>query len=106
MVPFLGRRLPLTYVVTRYSPHRVVALDAASRLLHSADRIEVAANGDGAWVSYDADVRLQGPLRLLDPLLRRGFRAVGDRATAGLAIALAGRPAGGAGTPGGASGAG
>ncbi len=106
VVPFLGRRLPLTYVVTRYSPHRVVALDAASRLLHSADRIEVAANGDGAWVSYDADVRLQGPLRLLDPLLRRGFRAVGDRATAGLAIALAGRPAGGAGTPGGASGAG
>jgi len=99
VVPFLGRRLPLTYVVTGYSPHRQVALDAVSRLLRSADRIEVTADGDGARVSYDADVRLQGPLRLLDPLLRRGFRTVGDRAAAGLASALDGRPRGVAGGP-------
>jgi hypothetical protein len=95
VVPFLGRRLPLTYVVTQYSPDRVVALDAASRLLRLVDRIEVAPDGDGALVSYDADVRLRGPLRLLDPLLQRGFGAVGDRAAAGLAAALA--LAGGAG---------
>lgn len=92
VVSLLGRRLALTYVVTRYSPHRVVTLDAASRVLRSADRIEVTADGDGASVSYDAEVRLQGPLRLLDPLLRRGFRAVGDRAAAGLARALSVRP--------------
>ena len=32
---------------------------------------------------------LRGPLRLLDPVLDRGFRTVGDRAAAGLARALA-----------------
>jgi hypothetical protein len=97
VVPFLGRRLPLTYVVTQYSPQRVVALDAASRLLRLTDRIEVAADGDGALVSYDADVRLRGPLRLLDPLLQRGFGAVGDRAVSGLTAALSKGVAGGAG---------
>ncbi len=99
VVPFLGRRLPLTYVVTRYSPAGMIALEAVSGLLRLVDWIEVAAEGDGATVSYDADVRLRGPLRLLDPMLQRGFGAVGDRAAAGLAAALAGRPEGAAGGP-------
>jgi hypothetical protein len=99
VVPFLGRRLPLTYVVTRYSPAGMFALEAVSGLLRLADWIEVAAEGDGATVSYDADVRLRGPLRLLDPMLQRGFGAVGDRAAAGLAAALAGRPQGVVGGP-------
>lgn len=103
VVPFLGRRLPLTYVVTHFSPHRVVALDAVSRLMRLVDRIEVAADGDGAMVCYDADVRLRGPLRLLDPLLQRGFGGIGDRAAAGLAAALAEHPQG---VPGGAGEAG
>ena len=88
VVPFLGRRLPLTYVVTRYSAEGMIALEAVSRLLRLVDWIKVAAQGDGATVSYDADVRLRGPLRLLDPLLQRGFAVVGDRAAAGLAHAL------------------
>jgi hypothetical protein len=88
VVPFLGRRLPLIYQVTRYAPHREVMLDAASRLLRATDSILVAPDGAGATVSYAADVALRGPLRLLDPLLRRGFRAVGDRGTAGLARTL------------------
>jgi hypothetical protein len=89
MVSILGRGLPLTYEVTRHIPGREVALAAASRLLRSADRIAVTAAGDGATVSYDAEVRLRGPLRLLEPVLSRGFRAVGDRAVAGLARVLA-----------------
>lgn len=97
VVPFLGRRLALTYVVTRYAPAGMIALEAVSRLLRLVDWIEVAPDGNGATVSYDADVRLRGPLRLLDPLLQRGFGAVGDRATAGLAAALAKGVAGGAG---------
>jgi hypothetical protein len=88
LVPFLGRKLSLTYVVTRYAPHHEVVLDAVSPLLRAADWIVVTAAGDGATVSYDADVQLRGPLRLLDPLLSRGFSAVGDRAAAGLARAL------------------
>jgi Polyketide cyclase / dehydrase and lipid transport len=84
-VPFLGVRMSLTYEVIRFVPDREVLLQAANALLRSTDRIVVASAADGSTVSYDAEVRLQGPLRVLDPLLRPGFRAVGERAAAGLA---------------------
>ena len=89
VVPFLGRRLPLTYQVVKLVPGREIVLAASSRLLRATDRIMVDPAGDGATVSYQADVRLRGPLALLDTLLRPGFRAVGQRAAAGLAHALA-----------------
>lgn len=87
-VAFLGRGLTLTYHVTRHQPHREVALDAVNGLLRSSDRISVTDGDGGTMVSYDADVQLRGPLRLLEPLLRRGFDAVGERAADGLARAL------------------
>jgi hypothetical protein len=100
VVPFLGARLPLTYQVIGYVPDREVLLHAASALLHSTDRILVTGTADGTAVSYDAEVRLRGPLRLLDPLLRPRFRVVAQRAAAGLAYALSRRPPGrGTGTP-------
>lgn len=95
VVPFLGRRMPLTYQITSYQPDHEVALAATNGLLHATDKIAVAGTEDGPVVSYKAEVRLRGPLRVLDPLLRPGFRAVGDRAAAGLAQALSGDPAGG-----------
>jgi len=90
VVPFLGRRLPLTYAVTGYEPGRRVTLAATSGVLRVTDRIEVT---DDAVVSYDAEVVLRGPLRLLDALLRPGFRAVAERAAHGLAEVLATSPA-------------
>jgi carbon monoxide dehydrogenase subunit G len=48
----------------------------------------------GRMASYQADVRLRGPLRLLDPLLRRGFTAVGGRSVAGRTRALSARSPG------------
>ena len=98
IVPFLGRRLPLTYQVTEYAPHHEVVLHAVSGLLRATDRIVVAEDGAGAEVSYTAEIRLRGPLSLLDPLLGRGFRAVGDRATAGLAQVLLALPGPGSGS--------
>ena len=92
VVPFLGRKLPLVYRVTEFSADdRRIVLDAASRLLRATDRIAVRPGPAraGAAVSYQAEVTLAGPLRLLDPVLGRGFRAVGERAAAGLAGALA-----------------
>jgi Polyketide cyclase / dehydrase and lipid transport len=101
VVSFLGRGLPLTYHVTSYSAeNREVVLDAASGLLRARDRITVrpfrpadGPAGSRSLVSYRADVTMRGPLRLLEPLLSRGFAAVGDRAAAGLARILA-TPAG------------
>jgi carbon monoxide dehydrogenase subunit G len=96
VVPFLGRRMPLTYQVTSYQPGHDVVLTAAGGLLHATDKIVVTADAGGSAISYEAEVRLRGPLGMLDPLLRPGFRAVAARAAAGLAQALS--PGPGAGT--------
>jgi carbon monoxide dehydrogenase subunit G len=93
VVPFLGRRMSLTYRVTEFRPDAEVVLEASNRLIRSTDRISVAPDADGARVGYHADVRLRGPLSLLDPLLGRGFRAAADRAPAGLARTLSAEPA-------------
>ena len=92
VVPFLGRRMPLTYQVTSYQPGHEVMLTAANGLLHATDKITVTGDAGGSAVSYDAEVRLRGPLWILDPLLRPGFRAVAARAAAGLAQALSPGP--------------
>jgi hypothetical protein len=94
VVPFPGVRMPVTYEVIRFVPDREVLLAAALGVLQSTDRIVVTGAADGSAVSYDAEVRLRGPLRVLDPILRPGFRAVAERAAAGLDQALSGRPPG------------
>jgi hypothetical protein len=94
VVPFLGRRMPLTYQVTAYRPDHEVELAAVNGLLRATDRIVVTEQADGPAVSYEAEVVLRGPLRVLDPLLRPGFRTVAQRAAAGLADALSGDPMG------------
>ena len=94
VVPFLGVRMPLTCEVIRFVPDREVLLHAANGVLRSTDRIVVTGAADGSTVSYDAEVRLRGPLQALDPILRPGFRGVAERAAAGLARALSGHPPG------------
>lgn len=103
VVPFLGTRMPLTYEAISLVPGREVLLRAANPVLRSTDRIVVTGAPDGSAVSYDAEVQLRGPLRVLDPLLRNGFRAVAQRAAAGLASALSRRPPGRGGAPSGPS---
>lgn len=90
VVSFAGRRMPLTYRVTGYQPGREVMLAAISGLLRVTDTIVVTGGAGGSAVSYQAEVRLRGPLRVLDPLLRPRFSAVAERAAAGLAHALSG----------------
>ncbi len=92
VVPFLGLRMPLTYHVSSYQPGHEVVLSATSALLRATDKIVVTGGTGGSAVSYDAEVRLRGPLHLLDPLLRPGFRAVAGRAAAGLTQALSREP--------------
>ena len=94
VVPFLGVRISLTYEVIRLVPGREVLLHATNGLLQSTDWIVVTDAADGSTVSYDAEVRLRGPLQVLDPVLRPGFRAVAERAAAGLAHVLSRRPPG------------
>jgi hypothetical protein len=86
--------MSLTYEVISLVLDREVVLHAANAVLRSTDRMVVTGAADGSTVSYDA-VRLRGPLQALDPLLQPGFRAVAERAAAGLTDALSRRPPGG-----------
>ena len=88
-VEMLGRGLPLTYTVTACDPPHRVVLEAVSTLLTSVDTITVQPEGEGSAVSYDADVRLRGPLALLNPAMTGGFEKVAGRAADGLRRVLA-----------------
>lgn len=56
----------------------------------SEDTITIVADGSGSIVTYDAELKLKGPLSLSDPLLGMTFDQIGDRAAAGLVDALDG----------------
>jgi dehydrogenase/reductase SDR family member 12 len=94
VVPFLRARMPVTCEVIRFVPGREVPLHAANGVLRSTGRIVVTGAADGSAVSYDAEARLRGPLQMVDPILRPGFRGVAERAAAGLARARSGSPPG------------
>ena len=54
----------------------------------SVDRVSASRDGDGTVVVYDAELRLNGPLRIGDLGLRPVFAWVGGRADSGLRRAL------------------
>ena len=86
----VGRDLTLRYRTVQHDAPESLLVVASSGLLTSEDRITVVAEpAGGASVTYDADLRLGGPLRLVDPALRLVFGRIGDRAAAGLRAALA-----------------
>ncbi len=83
-VALAGRAVNFRYEITEFERPRRVVLRAERWPFVSRDTITVAAADGGSTVTYDAELRLRGVLRLLDPLLARAFRRVGDRAAAGL----------------------
>lgn len=90
MVRSVRGETPLTYRVTAIDPPASVTFRAENGLLVSLDTISFTEHGGGTRVRYDADLRLKGPLRLADPLLRIAFSRIGDRARDGLCRALDG----------------
>jgi carbon monoxide dehydrogenase subunit G len=86
-----GRDMVLRYRTVQFDAPTEVLVIASTGLLTSEDRVSVVAEADGGCsVTYDADLRLSGVLRLADPALRLSFGRIGDRAAAGLRTALAG----------------
>ncbi len=81
--------MTLEYKTKEFQPPSEVYVVAKNTLLESRDRITVAARADGGSdVTYDAELRLNGPLSLLDPLLAIVFDRIGDKAAAGLERAI------------------
>ena len=99
--PVVGAAYDLTIrgAMTTVMRYVVVALDgrrlkmvSTTAWLRSVDELSVEPDGEGARVTYDAVLTLNGPLRVLDPLLGIAFRRIGDRADVGLRQALGAVP--------------
>lgn len=85
-----GREVPLTYETIEIEAPRRVVLRAETSTVVSLDRMTFDLRpGGGTIVTYDADMRLKGPLRLFDLALRLAFRRLGDQARDGLRNRLA-----------------
>ena len=79
-----GPDLTLRYVTEEHdAPHNLLVV-ARSSVFTSIDRITVEPDGTGSLVTYDADLRLNGVLRVGDLGLRLVFGQIGNRAAAGL----------------------
>ncbi|MEO6653046.1 MAG: SRPBCC family protein [Ilumatobacteraceae bacterium] len=85
-----GSGLTLRYVTTEYDAPRRVVVRAESKLFTSLDRIDVVDDGTGSRVTYDAELRLNGPLGVFDIALKPIFNRIGRRADSGLQRALDG----------------
>ena len=79
-----GPDLTLRYVTEEHDAPRNLLVVARSSVFTSIDRITVEPDGTGSVVTYDADLSLNGVLRIGDLGLRLVFGQIGDRAAAGL----------------------
>ncbi len=84
LAEFLGRKNELTYRIVEYDPPHAVTFLGENASVVSRDRITFEPTAAGTHVTYDADLKLKGVLRVADPLLAIAFNRVGDRALAGL----------------------
>jgi hypothetical protein len=89
-VSVLGVRLRLVYTITTFRRPDEVVLEARHWLLAAKDTIQVSSGADGTVVSYQAEARFRGPIRVLQPVLTAAFPRVALRAVAGLSDALCG----------------
>ncbi len=84
-----GARPTLRYEVLQVEPGKRVLVSARTWALRSVDEISVEPGPHGgSMVTYDAELRLNGPLDLFDRGLGVFFRRLGDRAAHGLRRAL------------------
>jgi len=65
-------------------------LVASHSWYRSIDTISASPSGDGAYLTYSAELELLGPLKLADFLMRRVFNRIGKTAEAGLVRELDG----------------
>jgi carbon monoxide dehydrogenase subunit G len=86
---FLGRTNTLTYRIVEFEPDAAVTLRGENASVVSLDRITFEPAGRRTRITYDAELTLNGPLRLADPLLGLAFNRVGRRALEGLRATLA-----------------
>lgn len=81
--------VPFVYEITVFEPGERVVLTTHGLAHHGVDDVRFAPAADGGTeVTWNAEFRVRGPGRLIDPALGVGFRRVAKAAVAGLEQAL------------------
>ena len=81
---FRGKRQRFRYTVTELEDGRRIVLEGDGDKATSVDEITVEPKGEGARISYAAEVRLKGIRRVAEPLLKPMLAKTGSEALAGL----------------------
>ncbi len=75
---------PLKYKMREFTAGERYRAVAKAKFFQSDDIVTVTPNGDGCIVKYEADLLLNGPFKIFDPLLGPIFNKIGDAAAEGL----------------------
>lgn len=86
---FNGNKSELRYEVVDLVTDRKIALKGEGKSVHADDTMELAPSGTGTRVTYTADIRFKGLLKVAEPFLGKAFKKLGDEAEDGLNTALA-----------------
>jgi hypothetical protein len=84
----LFRRTEMVYRIAEIVPGERVVFTREGGSVHAVDTINVANGSRDARLTYEATLRLRGPMRLALPLLRGRFRRDAERAVDNLALAV------------------
>ena len=81
--------MPFTYTVTAFEQDRRIVLDGVGEKATSLDTIALAPTATGGTqITYSADFKLKGVLRVAEPFLGGTFKTLAKKALAGLAVKL------------------
>lgn len=87
---FRGRRTELEYELVRFEPNRHLTFTGTNKTVTATDDMAFAAGAaDGTLLTYRAHFAFNGPARLAEPFLRRGFATIADDTVAQLTRTLA-----------------
>lgn len=90
---FRGKSIPFTYVVTAFEQNSSIALHGKGAKAVSDDTITFAELPDGGTrITYEAEIRLTGILRLAERFIETTVSEMGAKALAGLQEALTPAP--------------
>ena len=90
MVLWGDRKLPMVYEVTAFKEPYLITLVGDGSTTHAIDTLEfVEAPDGGTAVTYTADIKLKGLLRVAEPFLGSKFTELADHAEAGIVKQLA-----------------
>jgi hypothetical protein len=75
-----GRDNSIVYEIVEFDPPSRVVLRGENAGSVSIDEISVAADGEGAAVTYAAEVTMKGVFKALGPVFSPVFKRMGDEA--------------------------